>query len=185
MLIGVLYQKNTVPGGIRAQLQKYCSVRDVQQRVDRGSIQVVLMTYDLFSWKKRKKQSNQNKDACNHIYTNLTRSNGCSLCSRRYSSITPNLIVPPHSFSMLSPFLLGISCLSFPLSEGPGPPSHFPPTLTPFPSDPRQQPVSMLGTSITGYKSLKYTVSCCGYRTPKKKFIIEYSLMNTVPLVVG
>jgi hypothetical protein len=43
----------------------------------------------------------------------------------------------------------------------------------------------MLGTSITGYNSLKYTVSCCGYWTPKKKFIIEYSLMNTVPLGVG
>ncbi len=35
--------------GNTGSVTKYCSVRDVQQRVDRGSIQVVLMTYDLFS----------------------------------------------------------------------------------------------------------------------------------------
>jgi hypothetical protein len=56
------------------------------------------------------------------------------------------LVWSSSSFPMLSLPLLGIDYLSFPLSGGPGPPSLPSPTLTPFPSDPRQQPVSTLGT---------------------------------------
>jgi hypothetical protein len=53
-------------------------------------------------------------------------------------------------FLMLSAPLLGIDCLSFPLSGGPGTPSLPFPRLTQFPSDPRQQPVSMSGTIPLG-----------------------------------
>jgi hypothetical protein len=48
------------------------------------------------------------------------------------------------SLPMLSLPLLGTDCLSF-LPHG-GPPSPPSPKLTPFPSDPRQQPASMSGT---------------------------------------
>jgi hypothetical protein len=52
------------------------------------------------------------------------------------------------SVPMLSLPLLGIDCLSFPLSGGTGPPSLPSSTLTPFPSDSRQPPASTYGTGI-------------------------------------
>jgi hypothetical protein len=50
------------------------------------------------------------------------------------------------SFPMLFLPFLGIDGLFFPFSGGPGLPSPPFPTLTPFPSDPRQQPASTSST---------------------------------------
>jgi hypothetical protein len=87
-------------------------------------MQMVLTPYDLFSWKKETIIRIKNSAI---MLQNLTWSEGCSLCLRRSSSITSDLIVPPHP-SMLSLTLL--DCLSFPLSGGLGSP------LPPFQADP-------------------------------------------------
>jgi hypothetical protein len=50
------------------------------------------------------------------------------------------------SLPMLSLPLLSTDCLSFLPPEGRGPPSPPSPEMTPFPSGPRQQPASVLGT---------------------------------------
>jgi hypothetical protein len=106
---------------------------------------MVLMPYDLFSWKKN---SGQNQGTCNYIYKNLTFDwvVAHSLCADPPPSHTIGLFffVLPHVVSAL----LGIKCLSFPLSGGLGLPLPPPPILTPFLSGPRQQPVSMSSTIL-------------------------------------
>jgi hypothetical protein len=57
---------------------------------------------------------------------------------------------------MLSLPLLGTDCLSFPPLGGPGPPSTPSPMLTPFPSDPMQQPASTLGTILNRRLGMKF-----------------------------
>ncbi len=116
---------------------RYCSWHDIQRHVDRGSMQMVLMSYDLFFWKKEKQQS---ESGC--LQSRLYKFNSIEWLLTLF---TPILLqhawfgCASWSFSMLSLSLLGINCFSFPLSGGPGPPSTPPPMLTPFPSDPRQQ----------------------------------------------
>jgi hypothetical protein len=98
---------------------------------------------------ERKENNNQSQDACNHVYKNSTRSKGCSLCLRRSSSITPDLIVPPCSSPFCPHLCWASTAYLFPFLAATAPLSPPPPMLTLFPSDPRQQSVSMLGTVTT------------------------------------
>jgi hypothetical protein len=56
-------------------------------------MQMVLMIYDLFSWKKETIIRIKTQQSS---LQNLAWSEDCSLCSHRSSSITFNLIVSPH-----------------------------------------------------------------------------------------
>ncbi len=80
------------------------------------------------------------------------------------------------SFPILSLLMLGTDCLSFPLSGGPGPPLPPSSTLTPFPSDPRQQPVSTSGTLLVLHHTshvLRWPASTLTWFMLKKVLILN------------
>ncbi len=100
---------------------------------------------------KERKNNDQNQDVCNHVHKNSTQSNGCSLFSRRSSSIMPDLIVPPRPSPCCSRLCWALTAYLFPFQVAWARPHPPPLILTQFPSDPRQQPLSMSGTVFYGY----------------------------------
>jgi hypothetical protein len=106
----------------------------------------------IYSPEREKQWSNQS--TCNYIY--IKKFYSIKWLLTLFAPILLHHVrmgYSSSSFSMLSPPLLGINGLSFPLSGGLGMPSPPPPILTPFLSGPRQQPVTISGT-IRGIKKL-------------------------------
>ncbi len=96
-------------------------------------MQMVLTTYDLFSWNKYDIHFDINDNLITFEYIDKSPLRMLSLCT-----LGPLhhacLFFPSYSCSMLSPSLRGVDCLSRFLSGGTGPPSPPSPDLTPFPS---------------------------------------------------
>ncbi len=152
---------------------------DVQRREVRGWMQMVLTPYDLFFWNKL---SINLTLAILHLITLQRKPSWkmltlCTLALLHHAST----ILPSSFFSMLSPSLLGVDCLSSPLLGGPGPPSHPSPELTLFSSGPRQRPALTSGTIISIWHCDKNVYSACPYVqtylqwiTQKKIFSVPY-----------
>jgi hypothetical protein len=132
--------QNKIKGSLSQGMWSHMySWRDVQQRIDRGSMQMVLMPYHLFSWKKEKTMIRINAPAITIIKIQLDQ--------WLLTLFAPILLhhvridCSSSSFSLLSPPWIGIDCLSFPLSGGQGHPHPLPPDWSHFPKIPGNIPL--------------------------------------------